>query len=107
MNQYTEIISASDAWLIANDDGNDDDAVVVDRELRPTNSARRVKALVEQVTGKHYLVSVSIVPIIHFVHYRSLLAIASVYAAYALFDRGPAASVGILSRSYISIPRRV
>ena len=52
MDQYFEIISASDAWLIADDDGDDEaDLRPADRELRPTNSARRVKALVEQVTG--------------------------------------------------------
>ena len=53
MDQYLEIISASDAWLIADDEGeHDSDSRAVDRELRPTNSARRVKALVEQVTGR-------------------------------------------------------
>ncbi|KAM5532788.1 hypothetical protein V8D89_013585 [Ganoderma adspersum] len=54
MDQYLEIISASDAWLIADDDGeNDSDSRAIDRELRPTNSARRVKALVEQVTDRY------------------------------------------------------
>ena len=53
MDQHLDIISASDAWLIADDDGeHDSDSRAVDRELRPTNSARRVKALVEQVTGR-------------------------------------------------------
>ena len=52
MDQYLDIISASDAWLIADEDEEEDgDARPADRELRPTNSARRVKALVEQVTG--------------------------------------------------------
>ena len=52
MDQYFEIISSPDAWLIADDDGEDEtDTRPADRELRPTNSARRVKALVEQVTG--------------------------------------------------------
>lgn len=51
MDQYIEIISAADAWLIA-DETVEDEEGVVDRELKPTNSARRVKALVEQVTGK-------------------------------------------------------
>ncbi len=50
MDQYMEIISAQDAWLIIDDTGDDDESVI-DRELKPTNSARRVKALVEQVTG--------------------------------------------------------
>ena len=58
MDQYFEIISATDAWLIADDDGEEDsDSRTIDRELRPTNSARRVKALVEQVTGKRHLLS--------------------------------------------------
>ena len=51
MDQYIEIISAADAWLIA-DETVEDEEGVIDRELKPTNSARRVKALVEQVTGK-------------------------------------------------------
>ncbi len=52
MDQYFEIISSSDAWLIADDDGEEEsDTRPAVRELRPTNSARRVKALVEQVTG--------------------------------------------------------
>lgn len=52
MDQYLDIISASDAWLIADeDDDAGHDPLVAERELRPTNSARRVKALVEQVTG--------------------------------------------------------
>ncbi|RPD81666.1 hypothetical protein L226DRAFT_527933 [Lentinus tigrinus ALCF2SS1-7] len=54
MDQYFEIISAPDAWLIADDDGEDEgDTRPADRELRPTNSARRVKALVEQVTDRY------------------------------------------------------
>ena len=58
MDQYFEIISAPDAWLIADDDGEEEsDSRTIDRELRPTNSARRVKALVEQVTGKQQLLS--------------------------------------------------
>ncbi|OBZ79146.1 RAD50-interacting protein 1, partial [Grifola frondosa] len=52
MDQYMDVISAPDAWHIAND-GEDDDATVIDRDLRPTNSARRVKALVEQVTDRY------------------------------------------------------
>ena len=48
-DQYHEIISASDAWLVADDTSEDASA---ERELRSTNSARRIKALVEQVTGE-------------------------------------------------------
>lgn len=51
MDQYMEIISAPDAWLIAEEVGDEDEEGPIDRELKPTNSARRVKALVEQVTG--------------------------------------------------------
>ena len=59
MDQYMDIISAPDAWLIAEDTSEDDDDAVVDRELKPTNSARRVKALVEQVTGESSLRTLS------------------------------------------------
>ena len=50
MNQYMDIISASDSWLVADEVG-DESSSPTDRELKPTNSARRVKALVEQITG--------------------------------------------------------
>ncbi|KAI0336160.1 hypothetical protein GY45DRAFT_1316243 [Cubamyces sp. BRFM 1775] len=54
MDQYLEIISAADAWLIADEDEDADaDVRAAERELRPTNSARRVKALVEQVTDRY------------------------------------------------------
>ena len=46
---YNEILLAPDAWQVAVD--TEDDAAS-DREVRPTNSARRVKALIEQITGK-------------------------------------------------------
>ena len=51
LDQYMQIISAQDAWLIADDSEDADEESSIDRELKPTNSARRVKALVEQVTG--------------------------------------------------------
>ena len=50
MDQYMDIISAADAWQIA-DENVEDEETIIDKELKPTNSARRVKALVEQVTG--------------------------------------------------------
>ncbi|KAH9912248.1 RINT-1 family protein [Epithele typhae] len=54
MDQYFEIISAPDAWLIADDEGEDEaPSWTAGRELRPTNSARRVKSLVEQVTDRY------------------------------------------------------
>ena len=48
-DQYHEIISAPDAWLVADEAGEDTNS---ECELRSTNSARRIKALVEQVTGR-------------------------------------------------------
>ncbi|KAJ3552815.1 hypothetical protein NM688_g3951 [Phlebia brevispora] len=51
--QYMGIISAPDAWLMAEDAPDEDDESPIDRELKPTNSARRVKALVEQVTDRY------------------------------------------------------
>ncbi|KAI0786115.1 RINT-1 family protein [Abortiporus biennis] len=56
MDQYMEIITSPDAWLIADENDNEDldeDAPHIDRELKPTISARRVKALVEQVTDRY------------------------------------------------------
>ena len=55
MGQYTETISASDAWLVADDDAEEEDDGRVHPQLKSTNSARRVKALVEQVTGESLL----------------------------------------------------
>lgn len=46
-DQYHEIIGATDAWLVADED--DENTQV--SHVRSTNSARRIKALVEQVTG--------------------------------------------------------
>jgi hypothetical protein len=47
-DQYNEIISSGDAWLVA-EENNGDDAL---HDLKPTNSSRRIKSLVEQVTGQ-------------------------------------------------------
>lgn len=49
-DQYHEIIAANDAWQIADDDAEGISAH--SREFKSTNSARRIKALVEQVTGR-------------------------------------------------------
>jgi len=43
---FNAIINAPDAWQIVDDEGED-------REFRPTNSARRIKVLVEQVTDRY------------------------------------------------------
>ncbi|KAF8898463.1 TIP-1 family-domain-containing protein [Infundibulicybe gibba] len=50
-DQYNTLINADDAWLIADDDG-----VVSDRwnrSLKTTNSSRRMKALIEQITDRY------------------------------------------------------
>ncbi|KAN0100870.1 RINT-1 / TIP-1 family domain containing protein [Tylopilus felleus] len=54
-DQYHEIISASDAWVISDDDGHDytQNLRSQDADLKATTSARRVKALVEQVTDRY------------------------------------------------------
>ena len=55
-NQYHDIISASDAWQIADDEPDHDDTVGGSPDIKTTNSARRVKALIEQVTGDYFFV---------------------------------------------------
>ena len=50
-DQYHEIISASDAWVIVDDGGHESTYTPRDTALKATTSARRIKALVEQVTG--------------------------------------------------------
>ncbi|KAH8120467.1 TIP-1 family-domain-containing protein [Phellopilus nigrolimitatus] len=49
-DQYNEIIISADAWQLS-DDAEEDTANV--REVRPTNSARRVKVLIEQITDRY------------------------------------------------------
>ena len=51
-DQYNEIISSGDAWLVAEEVNGDD----VLHDLKPTNSSRRIKSLVEQVTGQLTLI---------------------------------------------------
>ncbi|KAJ1310280.1 hypothetical protein OPQ81_007020 [Rhizoctonia solani] len=48
-NQYNEIITSPDAFAFSND-GNEESQQV---DVRPTNSARRIKALLEQVTERY------------------------------------------------------
>ncbi|THU91630.1 RINT-1 family protein [Dendrothele bispora CBS 962.96] len=48
--QYHEIISSSDAWKITDDDPENQSGNL---ELKSTNSARRIKDLVEQVTDRY------------------------------------------------------
>ncbi|KAE9401979.1 hypothetical protein BT96DRAFT_918567 [Gymnopus androsaceus JB14] len=52
-NQYHDIIGASDAWQIADDEPDHDDTVSSSPDIKTTNSARRVKALIEQVTDRY------------------------------------------------------
>lgn len=61
-DQYHEIISASDAWVISDDDRHEYTQSHTSRDtgLKATTSARRIKALVEQVTGSSSLNSTSI-----------------------------------------------
>ena len=48
-SQYHEIISDTAAWVIADEGGED---LSLDKGFKTTNSARRIRALVEQVTGQ-------------------------------------------------------
>lgn len=45
--QYNDIINAADAWLIADEIESDNHS----QELRPTVSSRKMKSLIEQITG--------------------------------------------------------
>jgi hypothetical protein len=53
MSRFYEILSAKDAWSIPNDTAEPDDAVSPNHDVRPTVSARQLKALVEQVTDRY------------------------------------------------------
>ncbi|PCH33328.1 hypothetical protein WOLCODRAFT_111625 [Wolfiporia cocos MD-104 SS10] len=119
MDQYMDIISASDAWLIADDDNGDDD-IVADRELRPTNSARRVKALVEQITDRYsplpqfvhrtrFLIAVQL-PILELYHSRissSLDAFETLSSAFMRAVPGALGSVGSDSGGRAGDPKRL
>lgn len=52
--QYNDVINASDAWL-ASDEAHSNDHP---RDLKPTVSSRRIKSLVEQVTGQFFFLFV-------------------------------------------------
>lgn len=59
-SQYNEIISSPDAWVIPSDDDDVDVDGTIETnsepaDLKTTNSARRVKALIEGVTGVFFL----------------------------------------------------
>ena len=51
-NQMHEIISSSDAWTICEDLTDEE---ITSSGLKPTVSARQVKALIEQLTGQSQL----------------------------------------------------
>ena len=53
MSRYYEILGAKDAWLITDDATESDDAASHNNDVRPTVSARQLKALVEQVTDRY------------------------------------------------------
>jgi RAD50-interacting protein 1 len=53
MNRYYEILGAKDAWSITDDATESDDAASRNDDVRPTVSARQLKALVEQVTDRY------------------------------------------------------
>lgn len=56
-DQLQDLISAADAWQIADDDS--EDSGPADRRTLSVNSARRVKTLVEQVAGKESIVKLA------------------------------------------------
>ncbi|EPS99064.1 hypothetical protein FOMPIDRAFT_1125069 [Fomitopsis schrenkii] len=110
MDQYMEIISASDAWLITND--STDDAIVTERDLRRTHSARRIKALTEQITDRYsplpkfshrtqFLISVQL-PVLEAYHARissSLDAFETLSSSLLRAVPGALGSVGVSSES--------
>lgn len=49
LDQYHASLTSGDPWRMVDDQG---DESTQEQDLRPTNSARRVKALIEQVTGQ-------------------------------------------------------
>ncbi|KAG8730619.1 hypothetical protein FRC11_006279 [Ceratobasidium sp. 423] len=54
-SQYNEIITSPDAFAFTNDNNEESQQA----DVRPTNSARRIKALLEQVTGE-FLITVQV-----------------------------------------------
>lgn len=104
LDQYMQIISAQDAWLIADDSEDADEESTIDRELKPTNSARRVKALVEQVTGTYLDFLLTRFSDCFF---RSLFASTPVYAPYTVPHRCTTPSPGIIPCPNIFLSRCV
>ncbi|KAF9015481.1 TIP-1 family-domain-containing protein [Cyathus striatus] len=49
-DQYNDIINASDAWMVADDEADSESRF---QSLKTTNSARRIKTLIEQITDRY------------------------------------------------------
>jgi hypothetical protein len=100
-DQYHEILGSSDAWLIADDEG--DDKVPIDQDMKTTNSARRIKALVDQVTGMAFS--------FYFILYtdisRPLFSPSAFYSTHTVFLGCPTATFRKISCKDIIITRRV
>lgn len=97
-----ETISAEDAWLIA-DDNTENEEFSIDRELKPTNSARRIKALVEQVTGP--CCSLHLVTIFYLQNGRPLFATTTVHPSDTVPHHRSTTFARVLPRPDIIFPR--
>ncbi|KAJ6626859.1 TIP-1 family-domain-containing protein [Mycena sp. CBHHK59/15] len=106
--QYHEIIGAIDAWHIAEDEGEEESGNT--RELRSTGSARRIKALAEQITDRYsplphfaqrtrFLITVQL-PILEHYHGRILASLDAFETLSSAFVRAVpgALSVGLSGR---------
>lgn len=102
-DQYHQIISSPDAWTIASDDGEDDRGGRHD--LPSTNSARRIKALVEQVTDRYsplpsfsqkttFLISVQL-PALEWYHGRISSSLDAFETLSSAFLRAVPGSLGV------------
>ena len=54
LDQYHTSLTSGDPWRVVDDQGDESGQ---EQDLRSTNSARRIKALFEQVTGQANLVT--------------------------------------------------
>ncbi|RDB28861.1 RAD50-interacting protein 1 [Hypsizygus marmoreus] len=102
-NQYHAIISAADAWIIASDDGSDQDSQA--RDLISTNSARKICALIEQVTDRYaplpqfsqrtrFLVSVQL-PLLDYYHGRIVSSLDAFETLSSAFVRAVPGALGV------------
>ena len=88
-DQYHAIISAPEAWTI------DDDAEEESQDFQPTTSARRLKALIEQITGM--LDACCIYGVALNLNYRSLFPAARRSATSSFLDDGTINDTGYIS----------